>query len=350
MSYSDSKSIVNFSKVINSNEYNVRVVPITKQMSSDLVGGLMIIYIQSAPVNDLTNDMQRSILFSFLISLLIIIITGFFFARNLSAPIIKLTKSADLIAKRNFDTRVKFKRKDEFGKLADSINQMAHSLEEYDEAQKRFLQNSSHELKTPLMSIQGYAEGLKDGIFDKDSKALDIIISESKRLKKIVDDLLLLSKLETLDDFYVFKNVSLSKVLNLSVEKIKGAAVLEGKEIILNQTPSGLIKCDEDKLIQVFINILGNSIRYAKNEITITVYKTDNQFEIIINDDGPGFKKEELENVFDRFYKGSKGVTGLGLSIAKAIVERHGGTIIAENKKDGGASVTVRLPSKQNPV
>ena len=341
-----SKTVVNISKFINDSEYNIRIVPLTKKMSSDLVGGYMVLYIQSAPVNDLTNDMQQAILVSFAVSLLLIIITGFLFAKRLSAPIIKLTKSAGLIAKRNFNTRVKISTKDELGALADSINKMASSLHEYDEAQKRFLQNSSHELKTPLMSIQGYAEGLKDGIFDKDSPALDIIIDESKRLKKIVDDLLLLSKLETLDDFYLFKSVSISRVIQEAVEKIHGAAVYDNKIIIVNQIPSGTIKCDEDKLIQVFINVLGNAIRYAKSEIVLSVKKEEKEFLIIISDDGPGFKSEDLENVFDRFYKGVKGVTGLGLSIAKAIVERHAGTIIAYNMKKGGACIEIRLPSK----
>jgi len=340
------KSTINFSRTISSTEYNIRLIPLTKSMTSDLYGGYMVMYIQSAPVNDLTNDMQKAILVSFGVSLILILITGFLFAKRLSAPIIKLTKSAGLIAKRNFKTRVKINTKDELGALADSINKMASSLHEYDEAQKRFLQNSSHELKTPLMSIQGYAEGLKDGIFDKESNALDIIIEESKRLKKIVDDLLLLSKLETLDDFYVFKNINIGNLINQAVDKIHGAAVYDNKEIIINPLPSGSIKCDSDKMIQVLINVIGNSIRYAKKEIILTVKKTENDFLIKITDDGPGFKKEELENVFDRFFKGAKGVTGLGLSIAKAIVERHDGIISAHNLREGGACVEIRLPSK----
>jgi len=345
-SYLPAKATVNTSKFISGNEYNVRIVPIAKKMSSDLKGGFLVMFIQSAPASDLIKDMQQAIFLSFLVSLLLIIITGVLFARSISSPIIKLTKSAELISKRNFNTRVNIKSRDELGALALSINKMANSLHEYDEAQKRFLQNSSHELKTPLMSIQGYAEGLKDGVFTKDSAALDIIVEESKRLKKIVDDLLMLSKLETLEDYYMFKQISLKKLVEISIDKIHGVAVAEGKEIISKNIPSETFKCDEEKMIQVFINVLGNAIRYAKKNIVITAKKVDGTLSIKVIDDGAGFKPEELESVFDRFYKGTKGVTGLGLSIAKAVIERHNGNIQAYNVKNGGGCIEITLPFK----
>lgn len=346
--FMDERVVNNFIKEYRNTTYNVRIIPITKRISTDLGGSWLILYTPSAPTDDLIADMNRAISVSFIVSIVLLFLTGIMFARMLTAPIIKLKTSAERISSREFDTRVEIRSKDELGMLAEAINKMAKSLKEYDEAQKRFLQNASHELKTPLMSIQGYAEGIKDNIFENKEEALNVIISESTRLEKLVGDLLLLSKLETLEDFYTFKKVDIDKIIKRAIERVKGVALHEKKELNVKNINQCKLICDENKMIQALLNILGNAIRYSKSTITLNTKVLNNQYKIYISDDGRGIKDMDIENIFVRFYKGRKGLTGLGLSITKIIIDRHDGSITAYNNKIGGATFEITLPIKTN--
>ncbi|MCX7842504.1 MAG: HAMP domain-containing histidine kinase, partial [Clostridia bacterium] len=135
-----------------------------------------------------------------------------------------------------------------------------------------------------------------------------------------------------------------NEVLEKSVEKVNGLAVTDNIRICLSQSEDCRILMDRDKLVQALINILGNCIRYARSEITVASIHKGQFVEIRINDDGEGFAKEDMENIFKRFYKGKKGSTGLGLAITKAIIEKHRGTISASNGSNGGAEFKILLP------
>jgi len=194
------------------------------------------------------------------------------------------------------------------------------------------------------MSIQGYAEGIKHGVFDDTGYASDIIISESLRLSALVDDLLYLSRLETADDFYSFTPVSVAELLSQCAEKLEGAAIQEGKSLILLPCPDVVVRVDGEKLMRAFMNLAGNCLRYAKTSVKLMAEISGNHAVVTVSDDGPGFDQEDLKNMFTRFYKGKQGKHGLGLSIAKAIVEKHGGKVSASNGEGGGAAFRVELP------
>lgn len=329
---------------INQNEYMAVILPV-KDAAQQKIKGWVVLYAPVGPVRQLTNSLYVVLMVSLVFTGVVAVVFGVLFAKSIARPIVLLKKRAESLSKRDFDSKVEIRTGDELEELADTINKMAEELKEYNMAQKKFLQNASHELKTPLMSIQGYAEGIKDGVFEDNHKALDIIIEESTRLKELVEELIFLSKLETMEDFYKFETRKLNEVITKSIEKINSLAVKNNISINAAAIEDDiLVKMDYDKLIQAFINILANCLRYAKHQVTIKTEIRDAFIDIVVNDDGDGFEQGEIPNVFKRFYKGKKGNTGLGLPITKAVIEKHNGSIEASNGDNGGAEFVVRLP------
>jgi signal transduction histidine kinase len=306
--------------------------------------GWIVAYTYVGTVDALRYGVFIVLLISLLFTGCIAIVFGIFSARSIAKPIIVLRNRAEMLSQRDFDTRVNIKTGDELEELANSINKVAGELKAYDIAQKKFIQNASHELKTPLMSIQGYAEGIKDGVFDNNDKALDVIIDECSRLKSLVGDIIYLSKLETMEDYYNFSLQSMNETIEKSIEKIKSISLKKNIDMSLVLDKDVRISIDRDKFIQALLNILGNCLRYAVKEIKIKTLNEEKMYKIIISDDGEGFDKEEIKYIFERFYKGKNGNTGLGLSITKVIVEKHGGTIEAGNSSGGGAVFKIKIP------
>nr|WP_284703729.1 HAMP domain-containing sensor histidine kinase [Clostridium swellfunianum] len=209
---------------------------------------------------------------------------------------------------------------------------------------KTFLQNSSHELRTPLMSIQGYAEGIKYGVVENKDKAVEIIIDESKRLSSLVEDLLYLSKIDTMQENLNIEAVNAENFLRSCIERIRGIALYENRNIRLHiDNSDSVLNIDEEKFSRSILNILANSLRYAKENIDIFFSIEDSYSVIKILDDGSGLEEEDIPRIFDRFYKGKGGKYGLGLAIAKTIVEKHKGSITAENNPQGGAYFKIIL-------
>jgi len=240
--------------------------------------------------------------------------------------------------------------KDEISELGQSFNQMIKKIHALDEEQKRFLQNTSHELKTPLMSIQGYAEAIKDGIVtgDKVDSSLNIIIEESQRLKKTVYEIIYLTKLENANEKFSFENKDLASSIEKSIISVQSLASDKNIYIKNEVEKDTIVSIDEDKLIRVLINILGNAIRYTNKLIIINSICTSKHIELFIIDDGNGFEAGVENKIFERFYKGKDGSTGLGLTICKTIVGKHGGSISAYNKSPHGAVFKIILPLTKN--
>lgn len=216
-----------------------------------------------------------------------------------------------------------------------------------------FLQNASHELKTPLMAIQGYAEGIRDGIFKGEEKdrVLDVISVESMRLKKLVDELVYLSKLETLDAIYHSEPTDPDLLVKESIMRVESLAVQKGVAIRCEREGDGgrPLQLDPDKMIQALINLLANGIRHARQQVTVRLVATPAGMRITVADDGAGLQEGEKERIFDRFVRGSDGDTGLGLAITKAIIEKSGGHITAGNLPSGGAIFTIDIPNPCSP-
>jgi len=206
------------------------------------------------------------------------------------------------------------------------------------------LQNVSHELKTPLTSIRGYAELLKQGGLNSEKKlySVDTIINEVDRLKKIVNQIIDLSKIESFDGYFKFERVELNNIIFDTLVRLQAIFEINNIEVNFNPSKEIYINADVEQFSEALANILTNCIRYAKKKIDIECSSEQNKFILSIKDDGNGFKEEEIKKVFERFYKGKRGESGLGLSIAKAIVDKHNFQIEVRNHDEGGAMFIIK--------
>ncbi|MDF2879936.1 MAG: ATPase, histidine kinase, gyrase and HSP90-like domain protein [Clostridiaceae bacterium] len=264
---------------------------------------------------------------------------------KISKPIIKLSNYAKQIGEREYNIEKLNYDDNEIGDLANSMYDMSEKLYAYHRTMKAFLENASHELRTPLMSIQGYSEAIKYGVAEDEKKAADIIIEESKRLTSIVEDLLYLSKIDSYQDKLELEQLKVEDLLKSCIERVNGITVSQHKNINIHFNQQNItVKGDEEKLSRAIINILGNCLRYAQKNIDVYLENNEGKAIITITDDGKGFEKEDLENMFTRFYKGKGGNHGLGLAITKSIVEKHKGEVMAYNGEKSGANFKITIP------
>ncbi|HOA56062.1 MAG TPA: ATP-binding protein, partial [Clostridiales bacterium] len=225
-----------------------------------------------------------------------------------------------------------------------------------EDMRKEFVANVSHELRTPLTSIKSYSETLLDGALEDRETAEDfltVINTEADRMTRLIRDLLQLSRLDNQQTKWSFKKMSLVDLIKSTVERMKIEVDSRQQQIecfVINEIPE--IEGDYGRLEQVAFNIIGNAVKYTPEGGTITVYigKIYNDVYFKVADTGIGIPEEDLDRIFERFYRVDKarsremGGTGLGLSIAKEIVEAHKGTINISSKIGMGTEVTVRLP------
>ncbi|WP_413306862.1 ATP-binding protein [Bacillus sp. 1P10SD] len=301
-------------------------------------------------IKEINLLMRRSQLISLIISALIAVGLGVFFEKSLTRPIRRLTEHMKQFSLKGENKELELKSMDEVGELADSFYALSRRLKQYDVDQKVFFQNASHELKTPLMAIQGNAEGILDGVVTGEdvNASLNIIIAESQRLKRIVEGITYLAKLESVEESFVFRGESLDVIVGEAVESVRSLAEQRGIELVVDSCVMEPVLVDCEKMRRAFINLLGNAIRYAKFKVAVTseVLKDNTGIVVEVSDDGKGFAKGEETKVFQRFYSGDAGGSGIGLAITKAIIEGHGGVITAYNRELGGAVFRIKLMRK----
>lgn len=219
---------------------------------------------------------------------------------------------------------------------------LGKQIEDAYEANHVFFQNSSHELKTPLMAIQGYADGIQAGIVDIPSSA-ETIMSESEKMAHMIDGMLSISKIDSHQLVLHLTTADVHEILYDSMRSIESVQRQKGITVTPQFSDSPVwIRCDETQLSRVFTNVIINGIRYCKKEIVISCTADKKEAVIKIKDDGFGINAEDLPHLFDRFYSGSNGNTGIGLALSKEIVNLHNGSITAYN--EGGAVFEIRIP------
>ena len=215
-------------------------------------------------------------------------------------------------------------------------------IEKEAERQQTFFQNASHELKTPLMAIQGYAEGIQAGVTDTGSAA-EVILEESDRMTELVDELLDISKIDMGRQQLTLSEMDIRELLYDSIRAVEPTAA-GGIAIVPDfpETPV-IVNCDDTRLRRAITNILSNGIRYARSELRLTCRTDKRHVTIRIQDDGDGIAEEDLPHIFDRFYMGKSGKSGIGLALTKEIIHLHKGTIRAYNG-DSGAVFEISIP------
>ncbi|MGO4369275.1 sensor histidine kinase [Paenibacillus sp. 2TAB19] len=299
-------------------------------------------------IEEIERALLGRLLLVFAIGGVLMLVLSHLITRKLIKPLMRLKEELTKVKGRQFADVQLVKASGEIGSVARTVHEMAGELNRFSRAQKQFFQNASHELKSPLMSIAGYTEGIRDGIFEGESinKGLDIILSESARLKNIVTEMTLLAKLDSEEDIYEPEVVSLKELLIETIERVN--PMLVKKELSLHPSVDEheelLVRADRDKLLQALLNISSNAVRHANKHIYIHAAVSKGHVELSISDDGNGIPEELLPYLFHRFVKGKDGESGLGLAIARAIVERCGGHITASNRKDGGAEFSLAFP------
>ncbi|MEW6030543.1 MAG: sensor histidine kinase [Chloroflexota bacterium] len=287
----------------------------------------------------------------------VIVAAGFSFAlsRRIVAPLREMTIASRRIAEGKYEERVTTRSVDELGQLGESFNQMAEKLEQVESMRRQLIGDVSHELRTPLTTIKGSAEGLLDGVLPASAETYQQIYREADRLSRLVDDLQELSRVEAKAYQLDFRSVDISSLVAVTVKRLASQA--EAKRIALTLSlPADLprLRADEDRITQVLTNLVGNAIQYTPEggQVTISALDRGHEVQVTVSDTGVGIPPEHLPNVFTRFYRvdksrsrGAGGGSGIGLTIAKHLVEAHGGRIWVESEGEGrGSRFSFTLP------
>lgn len=216
-------------------------------------------------------------------------------------------------------------------------------IEKEAERQQTFFQNASHELKTPLMAIQGYAEGIQAGVMDAGGAA-EVILAESDRMTELVEELLDISKIDMGQQRLTLSETDIRELLYDGIRAVEPTVVSSGITIVPDfpEEPV-MLSCDDTRLRRAVTNILSNGVRYARSELRLTCRADKRHVTIRIQDDGDGIAEEDIPHIFDRFYMGRSGKSGIGLALTKEIVHLHKGTIRAYNG-DTGAVFEISIP------
>lgn len=280
------------------------------------------------------------------------ILLSFFLIRQLTGPLRKLDHASRLVAAGKFDERVDIHSADEIGRLANSFNEMAASLEASEQVKKRLIADISHELRTPITAVRTTLEGLRDGLMEPTQETLAALHDKILLTTRLVQDLhqLALADAGRLSIQPVW--CSIESILDTILETI--GVQLEDEDIRLVREIAAdlpMIEADAQRIEQVLLNLLANAIRYTPTDgsILIRAKQMDQDIQVVVCDSGPGLSESDLRHAFDRFYRADEARAsdtgaGLGLSIAKALIEAHGGRIWAENAPDGGACFAFTLP------
>lgn len=268
-------------------------------------------------------------------------------------PLTRLTNAIKELSNGNYNVRVDNVGQDEISKLNQGFNQMARQLAKQDETRQKFISDISHEFQTPLTSIQGFANILKEEDLPKEQrvKYANIILYNSKRLSSLAKNMLQLTLLDREEIELELTNYSLVEQMNRVISTQENQAMEKNIEIIFEMPKKEIfIEGDEQRLEQVWTNIISNAIKYTNEGglITITMKKISKDIEISIEDTGIGMSKEVVSHIFERFYREDKARNvegnGLGLAIVKSIVDLHHGKIDILSQVDVGTNFIVRLP------
>jgi signal transduction histidine kinase len=298
------------------------------------------------------NSLATPLAQAALVGLLVALALSAFISRTLANGLQSLSEAAHAIAKGNYAWKVKPSGPPEVRDVAEAFNRMSQQVHDTQRAQQDFLANVSHDLKTPLTSIQGYSQAIMDGAAKDSVGAARIIHDEAGRLNRMVIELTDLARLQSGQFSFQMKPVDLAALNRAVGERLSIMAERKGVRLNVETSSVGPVQADGDRLAQVLTNLVGNAINHtpAGGTIWLRAGAATGGVTISVQDTGAGIPPAELERIFERFYqvdpaRGPKRGTGLGLAIAHEIVTAHGGTIRAASEGQGkGATFTVWLP------
>jgi len=276
----------------------------------------------------------------------IAILLSIVFSRRLTNPIEGITEAAVAIGDGDLGRRVGTAGHDEIGRLAGAFNRMAQSLQIQESLRKKLTSNVAHELRTPISAIRGELEGMIDGFIPADKEHLQSLYAEIGRLRNVLDAIEELSQAEASTLTLRRHEFELCAFLRNIVERFTKVFRDKGVVVKLECGVGLVVSADPDKLSQVVINLLSNALKAAKagGNVRVKAWKNDSETVMEFLDDGTGIRPEDLPYIFERFYRGSEGGLGLGLTIVRELVEAHGGRVTAASEYGKGSAFTVILP------
>lgn len=289
------------------------------------------------------------LIFTSIISTLFVLISG----RYIVKPVVKLTHATKKIRRGNYDVGLEVRRKDEIGQLADSFAKMASELEKSEAARQEFVANVSHELQSPLTSMQGFARLLGSGtLTEKEQKEyLTVLSEETTRLSSLTKQLLTLASLDQESELRKKEPVQLAEQWRQLIQMTEWS--WREKELTINLELADInYSGDAELLYQVWSNLLNNAIKYTpkSGNIQVRLYEETTDVFVEVWNSGVGISKEDMAKIFERFYKASQsrtreeGSSGLGLSICKKIITLHHGEVTVESNTEKGTTFKVKLP------
>lgn len=329
--------------------------------NNTVLGGVFV----SMPVpeiHQLRSGVLQIFLFSVSLVLAVTLVIIYTMSARITRPLKTLNNAAKAIADGHFEKRVYLNETTELGELGDSFNKMADSIEQLETMRRSFVANVSHDLRTPMTTIGGFVQGILDGTIppEKQNQYLTIVLDETKRLSRLVNELLDISKMEQGSFTLELRDFNINEMIRLSVIKLEKRITEKNIQLSVSfQTEDQWVTADKDHIQRVLTNLMDNAIKFTQEGgfIDIRTGKTDrNKVFVSIQNSGIGIAHEDLAHVFDRFYKTDKSRsldkngTGLGLYIAKSIIKEHGETIWAESEPDEFTRFNFTLKPAEKPI
>lgn len=309
--------------------------------------------------SDFLAAVQRSVWLASGAAGIVALLLGLTLFRQIVAPIRQVTVAAQALAAGNLEQQVEVKSRDEVGQLASAFNQMAGALVQQQQLRRNLIADVAHELRTPLSVVQGNLEAMLDGVLPVNKDELTSLHEETLLLTRLVGDLRLLSLAEAGQLMLNCKPIAVGDLLQRTVEPLRPQTELSQVTMVVEAEPDlPLVLVDWDRISQVLGNLLQNALRYtgSSGQVSVSAVRganDGNKCEVVVSvaDTGTGIAAEDLPHVFDRFYRGDKsrsretGGTGIGLALAKQLVEAHGGRIWVDSQPGLGATFRFTLPS-----
>ena len=271
--------------------------------------------------------------------------------RRMSMPLDELLDASNKVANGDYSVRVEPKGSPEIYSLVQGFNSMAERLQVNDRQRRAMLADVSHELRTPLTVIQGNVEGILDGMYTADETRLRSILEETQVLSRLIEDLRTLALAESGSLQLRRESTDLGELIRDTLAGVEAQAGKQGVRFELSLAEIEEVNIDPQRVREVFSNLISNALRYTQSQGVVKIGLTgsgsrvERGVVIFVEDNGPGIESADLSRIFDRFYKSSdSGGMGLGLSIAKYLVEAHGGKIWAESEPGRGTKISFMLP------
>jgi signal transduction histidine kinase len=305
-----------------------------------------------SPVSSTVDTLRTQLLIITGILVVLSLLLALWLSRRIARPIIKINNQSRELARGNYQVRFQQEGYKEIAELADTLNQAAADLNKVESLRRELLANVSHDLRTPLTMISGYAEVMRDLPGENTPENIQVVIDESRRLTSLVNDLLDMSRIQSGNQELQIKPYNLTEQVRQTIARFGKLVEQEGYDLTFQADAEIIVRADENRIDQVLHNLINNAVNYTGEDRKVIVRQLskDGIVRIEVHDSGEGIPAEQMPLIWDRYYKGTKTHrrpvvgTGLGLSIVKSILEQHQAVYGICNLPEGGCAFWFELP------